>query len=265
MNLELTDRVALVTGGSKGIGRAIAKALAKEGVKVAVTARGISALQETADELRDSKILTVPADATDQEAANGVIAKVIEVFGGLDILVNNVGGAGKFGGFRDLTDVDWRKAFDLNVISCVHFVRAAEPHLLKSKCGRIINISSISGVQPGEFNPHYAVTKAATINLSKFLSNYFVKDGVLVNVICPGPVHSDSWDENVNRLAAERRISLQDARLQVEREESAKIPLGRVGEGEDVAGLVLYLASDKANWITGSCFHVNGGKLRTIW
>jgi len=264
MKHALSGRVALVTGGSKGIGRAIVQALAEDGARVAATARGAEALQAMKQELPELKILTVAADATDQEAVNSVVTRVIETYGRLDILVNNVGGAGKFGGFPDLVDADWRSAFDLNVLSVVHFVRAAEPYLRKSAHGRIVNISSIAGVQPGAFNPHYTVTKAATINLGKYLANYFVKAGVLVNVVCPGPVHSGSWDDNVRRLASVRGIPMEDAWQQVEREESAKIPLGRVGEGGDVAGLVAFLASDKASWITGSCFHVNGGKLSTI-
>ena len=264
MKLGLDGRVALVTGGSKGIGRAIARALAEEGAKVAITARGTGALDKTAAELREFGVLAVPADATSQEAAGSAVERVVDAFGGLDILVNNAGGAGKFGGFRDLRDEDWRNAFDLNVLSLVHFVRAAEPHLRRSKGGRIVNISSIVGLQPGTFNPHYAATKAATINLSKSLANYFVKDGVLVNAVCPGPVHSESWEANVRRLALERGVEFEQAWQQVELEEAAKIPLGRVGEGEDVAGLVVFLASERSRWITGSCFHVNGGKLRSV-
>jgi 3-oxoacyl-[acyl-carrier protein] reductase len=264
MNLSLRGRVALVTGGSKGIGRAIVQALAEEGARVAVTARGLAALQQTTQELNDHEILACTADATDQAAVDAAVQRVIEVYGKLDILVNNVGGAIKFGGFADLSDRDWQRAFDLNVLSIVHFVRASTPYLRQSSCGRIINISSISGIQPGTFNPHYTVTKAAAINLGKSLANYFVKDKVLVNTVCPGPVHSESWDDNVRRLALERRIPVEEAWHQVEREESLKIPLGRVGEGEDIAGLVAFLASDKAGWITGSCFHANGGKLSTM-
>ncbi len=264
MNLALNGRVALVTGGSKGIGRAIARALAEEGARVAVTARGAQALQDTARELSEWSVLAVAADATDPKAVDAAVARVIDAHGALDILVNNVGGAGRFGGFRDLGDADWRSAFDLNVLSMVRFVRAAEPHLRRSKCGRIINISSIAGVQPGSFNPHYTATKAATINLSKYLADYFVNDRVLVNVVCPGPVHSESWDENVRRVAAERNVPFEAAWREVEREEAAKIPMGRVGDGEDIAGFVAFLASEKAGWATGSCFHVNGGKLRAI-
>lgn len=264
MKLGIEGRVALVTGGSKGIGQAIARALAEEGARVAITARGTDALRKAAADLQEYDVLAVPADATRQEAADSAVARTVEAFGRLDILVNNVGGAATFGGFGDLSDEDWRNAFDLNVLSLVHFVRAAESHLRRSKAGRIVNISSIVGLQPGSFNPHYAATKAATINMSKFFANHFVKDGVLVNAVCPGPVHSESWEANVRRLALERGVGFEETWQQVEREESAKIPLARVGEGEDVAGLVVFLASEQARWITGSCFHVNGGKLSAI-
>ena len=263
---SLAGRVALVSGGSKGIGLAIVQALLQDGASVVLTARGIDGLTHAVEEvaLPGSKILAISADATRQDEVDHVVNRVVEAFGKLDILVNNVGGAGTFAGFGELTDDDWRMAYDLNVMSLVHFVRAAEPHLRLSNYGRVINISSIAGVQPGSFNPHYTVCKAATINLSKYLASYFVKDGVLVNVICPGPVHSDSWQENVDRLAGIRGISVEEAWQQVEREESAKVPLGRIGEGKDIASLVAFLASERASWITGSCFHVNGGKLQTI-
>lgn len=263
---SLSGRVALVSGGSKGIGRAIVQALLQDGARVVLTARGKDALATASAALAPygPNMLAVAADATRQEDIDRVVRQAIETFGSLDILVNNVGGAGKFAGFGELSDDDWRQAYELNVLSLVHFVRAAEQYLRQSSCGRIINISSIAGIQPGSFNPHYTVCKAATINLSKYLAGYFVKDKVLVNVVCPGPVHSDSWQENVTRLAGVRGMSAAEAWQQVEVEESAKIPLGRVGEGEDIAGLVSFLASDKASWITGSCFHVNGGKMQSI-
>ncbi|MEI6916347.1 MAG: SDR family oxidoreductase, partial [Armatimonadota bacterium] len=134
----------------------------------------------------------------------------------------------------------------------------------QSPAARIINISSISGIEPGFYNPHYTVTKAATINLSKYLANQLTPDGVLVNVVCPGPVYSDSWDRNVQRIADMRDIPLHEARELVNKEEELKIPLGRIGTGNDVAALATFLASDQADWITGSCFHVNGGKLRSM-
>jgi len=267
MDLGLKGRVAIVSGSSEAIGRAIARSLASEGVNVVICARGAESLAAVQDEIRQSggNAVTVAADVTDPEAVRTVVATAIERFGGLDILVNNVGGAIRFAGFLELTDDDWLDTFKLNVMATVYFVRYALPYLRQSLSPRIINISSISGVQPGYYNPHYTITKAAIINLSKFLANQFASEHILVNVVCPGPVHSRSWDRNVERIANIRGISLDEASLQVDLEEAGKIPLGRVGEGEDVTGLVTYLASDKAAWVTGSCFHVNGGKLSSMY
>lgn len=266
MGSELKGRVAIVSGGSKGIGKAIAKSLANEGVNVVICARGVEALETVQKEIQQSggNAVIASADATDPDAVRDVIATAIERFGGLDILVNNVGGVNRFAGFLELTDDEWLEAFELNVMAMVYFVRHALPWLRQSRAARIINISSISGVQPGSYNPHYTITKAAVINLSKYLANQFARDHILVNVVCPGPVHSHFWDRNVQQVANSRGISFDEARVQVDVEEAAKIPLSLVGEGDDVAGLVTFLASDKAAWITGSCFHVNGGKLRSM-
>lgn len=266
MDLELKGRVAIVTGGSKGIGRAIAKSLANEGVNVVICARGAEALAATENEIKQSggNVLTVSADVTDPESVRNVVVAAIERFGGLDILVNSAGGVSKFADFLKLADDDWLEAFKLNVMGVVYFVRYALPSLRQSHAARIINISSISGVQPGSYNPHYTTVKAAVISLSKYLANQFAGDGILVNVVCAGPVHSDFWDRNIQHIANSRNIPFAEARGQLEVEEASKIPLGRVGEGDDVAGLVTFLASDKAAWVTGSCFHVNGGKLRSI-
>lgn len=266
MELGLEGRIAIVTGGSKGIGKAIAKSLAAEGVTVVICARGRESLDQAQKEMEASggKAIAIPVDAEDPHSVSDLIAMVIEKAGGIDILVNNVGGASRFGGFFELSPDDWKMTFDRNVMTSVYFVQQAYPWLCKSAAARIINIASISGVQPGSYNPHYALTKAAIINLSKSLSNLFVKDNILVNAVCPGPVHSDSWDRNVRRIADMRNIPFENAMIDVDMEESAKIPVGRIGEGDDIAGLVAFLASDKASWITGSCFHVNGGKLHTI-
>lgn len=260
MKLGLVGKVALVTGGSKGIGLAIAKTLAEEGAKVVVTARGEAALQKVMNELSAFGIIGLSADATKQASVEDVVKVTVDTFGQLDILVNNVGGAGNFGGFSDLTNEDWQASFDLNILSIVNFVRACEKHLRSSQSGRIIIISSIAAAQPGHYNPHYTITKAASVNLGKYLANFFLDDKVLVNTVCPGPVHSDSWEANIKRLSSIRNQSFEDTWKLVEAEESKKIPLGRVGEGEDIASFVALLASERANWATGSCFHVNGGK-----
>ncbi len=266
MKLGLNGRVALITGGSQGIGKGIAMAFAEEGVKVAICARHMKELLivKKAIEKSGGKAIAISADATDTNNVKAVIKKVITEFGGLDILVNNVGGVDKYAGFMELENDDWQAAFKSNVMPVVNFTKLSLPWLKKSVAPRIINISSISGVQPGFYNPHYTTTKAAVINLSKYLSNEFAKDKILVNVVCPGPVHSRAWDRNVKHIADLQNISFAKAKIIVDDEEEGKILLGRVGEAEDIAGMVLFLSSDKATWITGACFHINGGKLRTI-
>jgi len=266
MELDLKGRVAIVTGSGKGIGKSIAMSLAKEGVKVVICARNEESLSSIRDDINKSggECLYVCADACKPEQVQKVIDTTIEKFGGLDILVNNVGGATKFAGFFELTDSDWMETFQLNVMSAVYSIRYALPFLQQSQAARIINISSISGVEPGSYNPHYTITKAAIINLSKFISNLVADKNILVNVVCPGPVHSHSWDMNIERIAKVRNIPIEKAKAQIDSEESAKIPIGRIGDGEDVASLVTFLASEKSRWITGSCFHINGGKLHSI-
>lgn len=243
MDLGLEGRVAIVTGGSKGIGKAIAESLIDEGVKVVICARGADSLAATQEEIRKSGnyAVTMQADVTKPDDVEKVVAFTVARFGGLDILVNNAGGATVFGTFSELEDKDWLDSYNLNVMSVVYFVRYAIPFLKQSQAPRIINIASISGFQPGYFNPHYAASKAAVINLSKYLANHLAKDKILVNTVCPGPINSGPW-EHVTR----------------------DFPLGRIGEVDDVAGLVTFLASDKVPWITGSCFHVNGGTLSSI-
>ncbi|MBI1870538.1 MAG: SDR family oxidoreductase [Chlamydiae bacterium] len=266
-HLTLTGRVALITGSSKGIGKAIAQSLAQEGADVVLTARDPVVLEATVQEFErlPGKAFAVAADATDPQSVQRVVGDAIQRFGRLDILVNNVGGVNKITKFYDLNRDDWISAFDLNVMTVVHFVQQALPWLKKSKVGRIINIASISGVEPGLLIPHYCASKAAVINLSKHLANLLGSDGVLVNVICVGQVHSDGRDQLAKQVAYEEEISLINARIKIDAQGAARIPLGRIGQGDDVAGLVTFLASDKSAWITGSCFHVNGGKHRSAF
>lgn len=266
MSREFEGRTAIVTGGSKGIGEGIAALLSAKGAHVAICGRGTEALEQAKTRLsaQDGDVLACHADVTSSDSVAQLVDAVVSRFGGIDILVNNAGGAGHFGGFLDLDEEEWVSAYRLNVLSIVLLVRHSLPFLRESRAPRIINISSISGVEPGFYNPHYASAKAASINLSKHLANTFAAENILVNVVCPGPVESCSWDENIQRIANTRGVPVEEAKKAVYMEEEGKIPLGRVGEGRDVAGLVGFLASDAASWITGSCFHVDGGKLRSM-
>ena len=266
MDLGLQNKAVLITGASKGIGKGIALAFAREGARVAICARDEGVLEKTAVEIKTlgAKVLAVPADVTDPGSATRVLAETVRRFQGLDVLINNAGGAEKFAGFWELEDEDWRQVYELNVLSIVAFVRAAAPHLKKSRAARIINIASTAGIQPGKSNPHYGAAKAAAINLSKSLANLFASDGILVHCICPGPVWTDSWDRTTRRKAKELKISYDEAAKLERAEDEAAIPLGRLGESQDVASLAVFLASAQASWITGSTFRVDGGKVRSM-
>lgn len=263
MKLELENKVALVTGGSKGIGADIVSLFTREGVKVAFCARASKELSELKKKIEANSGICLPleVDIFDPIQISECVKKVADSFGGIDILVNNVGGAIRPSGFVELSDSEWMKAYELNFMSVVRFTKACLPYLRKSLLKKIINISSIGAVQPGMFNPHYTATKAAVVNFTKYLSNVLAKEKILVNVVCPGPVHSDSWDKNIEKIAKELNIDFQEAAEKIEIEESAKIPLGIIGDGEQVANLVAFLASPLSTWTTGSCFHLNGGKL----
>jgi 3-oxoacyl-[acyl-carrier protein] reductase len=263
MDLQLKNRVALVTGGSKGIGASIVRHLAREGVKVVCCARPSDAMASLEAQVRaeGGSCAAMPVDVFDPIAVANVVEAAAGQWGGLDILVNNVGGALRFGSFADLADDDWMRSYEFNVMPVVRFTRAALPHLRRSTLRRIINVSSISALQPGSYNPHYAATKAAVVNLSKHLANVLAKENILVNAVCPGPVHSESWQENIRQNARNRGLPEAEVAAQFERDESAKIPLGQVGEGDHIASVVALLASPVSAWTTGSCIHVNGGKM----
>ncbi len=267
MKLELKNKVALVTGGSKGIGAEVSFSLAQEGVKVAFCARTSDAMKKLKEKIELNSGICMPLETNvfNPDEILACVQKTASTFGGIDILINNVGGAIQQAGFDDLSDEQWLKTYELNVLSVVRFTRACLPFLKNSSLKRIINISSISALQPGLFNPHYTTTKAAIVNLSKHLANILAKEKILVNVICPGPIHSDSWDTNVERKSQSLGLESTEMRRQIEEQESAKIPLGFVGEGHHVASLVCFLASPLSGWTTGSCFHLNGGKLANIF
>lgn len=264
---SLKDRVAIVTGGSKGIGRSIVRTLLEQGANVLTFSRGEVALRslEIEAERTPGTLAWLALDAREPGNEKIIVSKAIELFGRLDILINNLGGTLQFGGIDDLQDKDFHDAFDLNVMTFVRFTREAIPELKKSPNARIINISSISGSQPGFANPHYSLTKAATINLSKYFANILSKHNILVNVVCPGPVISDLWEKNVEWQADKTGEMVEAIRQSFEQRSASSIPLGRVGTGEDISGLVAFLASDHSSWITGSCFHVSGGKIQSAF
>lgn len=266
MDFALKDKIALITGSSGGLGKAIALSLAQERVSVIICGRNDKNLKKTESEINKLgvKVYKYSLEATNSKEVKKLFSKIVAKIGRLDILVNNIGGVEKFGSFFDLFDDDWRKAFELNFMTMVYFTREAMPWLKKSDCGRIINISSVPARQPGLFNPHYSASKAAVLNLSKYLSNILAKDNVLVNTVCPGTLAGGAWKRNITDRSRRLNISLKNTEGLMRRDEQNKVPLGRIATLEEVANIVTFLASEKASFITGTCIDIDGGVVKSI-
>ncbi len=266
MELGIRGKVAIVTGASKGIGRAIALALAAEGCKVVISARGIDDLRKVEAEITalGSVALAVAGDATSAADNIKLVDETVNRFGTVHILVNNAGGADAFSSFEELTDDDWLKTWNLNVMSTIRMVRAALPHMQAQKWGRIINISSESAIQPDPFMPHYNASKAALNNLTKSLSKAYGKDGILVNTVSPAFIKTPLVEGLLRNQAKEQGISEDEAEQHFLKTIRPNIVLGRAGNPEETAGIVVFLASDQASFITGSNFRVDGGSVASV-
>lgn len=269
MELGLQGKVALVTGSSKGIGFAIAEALAREGCKVVLNARNAADLGSAAAQIRKAApSAAVHAVASDVAAPGGserAVAETVEKFGTIHILVNNAGGIGRFGAFAELTDDEWLAVFQLNVMSAVRASRAAIPHMQRQKWGRIINISSESGTQPDALMPHYNASKSALNSLTKSLSKAYGADGILVNTVSPAFIRTPLVDEMLANQAKSRGLSSADEAERVfVREFRPNIVFGRAGRPEETAGIVVFLASEQASFITGSNYRVDGGSVASL-
>lgn len=266
MELGLKDKVVLVTGSSKGIGRSIATAFARVGCNVVINGRHAEELDATAAEIRKAggTVHTVVADVMQAEGARGTVDATVQRFGTIHVLVNNAGGIGRFGSFAELTDQEWIDIFNLNVMSAVRITRAALPHMQKQKWGRVINISSESGTQPDPMMPHYNASKAALNNLTKSLSKAYGKDGILVNTVSPAFIRTPLVDEMLGRQAKASGITVDEAERNFLKELRPNIVLGRAGKSHETAGIVVFLASEQATFITGSNFRVDGGSVASI-
>ena len=258
--MELAGQVALVTGASKGIGRAIALELARVGADLAINARGREALGAVADEVRacGRQVETVAADVATEAGGQLVVERAVARFGRVDVLVNNAG-RGAPRRLLELTEVDWQASFALNFMSAVRLSLACVP-IMRAQCGgRIVNIASRVGRQPDPLFAPYAAAKAALINFTKSLANAFSKDGILSNCIVPGLIRTEAVEEAARASAAATGRTVEEVLAETLRRRP--IPAGRMGEPADVAGLVVFLASPHASWITGGTFSVDGGIL----
>ncbi len=267
MDLGLKDKIILVTAASQGIGRAIAEAFAAEGAKVAITARRGDHIQQAAQEISHSagtQVMGIAADASKADDNIRMVDEVVKRFGTVHVLVNNAGGVGAFADFDQLTDQDWLDVLNLNVMSAVRASRAALPHMQRQKWGRIVNISSESGTQPDAAMPHYNASKAAMNNLTKSLSKAYAKDGILVNAVSPAFIMSPLLKDMLQKMAKEQGVTFQDAVDGFLTQNRPHIELKRPGEPAEVASAVVFLASERASFITGANLRIDGGSVASV-
>jgi 3-oxoacyl-[acyl-carrier protein] reductase len=262
MDMGLKGTVALVAASSQGLGKAIARALAEEGANLVMCARRADVLEDAAREIREAtgvEVGTVAADVSTAEGVGKALAAVEEKFGRLDVLVNNAGGPPP-GEFVKHDDAAWQKAFELNLLSTVRMIRGALPWLQKSGRGRIINMSSTSVKQPIEQLVLSNSIRAAVIGMAKTLANEVGRYGITVNNVAPGRFSTDRIRQ-LDRARAQALGITEEEAGNLMREQ---IPLGRYGKPEELAYLVVFLASDKAAYINGTTIQVDGGMVKGI-
>jgi 3-oxoacyl-[acyl-carrier protein] reductase len=264
MDLGIKGRVAIVTGGGRGIGRATAGRLLEEGVRVAICARTKEELGRARDELEaqtGGQILAIAADTSVEADIRRLVGETAERFGGVDILVNNAGQmySGRFGA---LTDGGLQTQLDTKLFGFLRAIREVLPYMQASRWGRIVNIVGGAGKEPDPYMFGSGMTNSALLNLTKSLSTEFADRGVLVNAVCPGWVDTGMWRRNAPSLAAELGVQSEE---EARRLAARKNALGRFGRPEELADAIVFLCSERASYITGVSLNVDGGRLKGLW
>jgi len=257
MELGLRDRVAIVAASSQGLGRATAEGFAAEGCRVAICSRNQTALSAVAEQIRrqyKTEVWAEPFDVTDASAVGDFVNAVVQKFGAADICVTNAGGP-PAKGFLATTVEEWKRSVELNFLSAVYFAHAVIPHMQKKKWGRIITITSITTKQPVSDLVYSNAVRAAVVGLVKSLANEFGKDGILVNNVGPGFTATDRLKE----LAKSRSATLNKTEKEILDGWSADTPLKRLGEPRELADTIVWLASERASYISGQTMLVDGG------
>jgi NAD(P)-dependent dehydrogenase (short-subunit alcohol dehydrogenase family) len=249
MDLGLARKACLVTGSTGGIGRETARLLAAEGALVATHGRG--------DAPGIGERLHLRADLSEPHAPATVVGAAAEALGGLDVLVNNAGFAVQ-ARFEEVTDQEWDSMWQLNVMSYVRAIRAALPHLRESR-GSIVNVSSTAGKRPSVGMPHYSVSKAAVLSLSRLVADAYAGDGIRCNAVTPGPTATEAW-LGEGGLADQQGGQRDEVLAKV----GAGRPLGRLAEPKEIASVIAFLASEQASYVTGAAWSADGGTVSII-
>jgi 3-oxoacyl-[acyl-carrier protein] reductase len=259
MDLGLRGRVCVVTGASQGIGLAISSRLIAEGASVLMIARDADRLAAVAEDLGAEWLA---GDVTVPDCGERIVATAVEQFGAIDVLINNAGTSANVP-LAQLTDDDWREQFDLNVVASVRLMQLAAPRMAERGWGRIVNVASSSGKRPSASNAAYSAAKAAQLSASRAFADAYAAKGVLVNAVAPGPVGTGLWlDEGgLADQAAETQGTSREEALQAA---AAKLPIRRFGAPQEVADVVVFLASDRAAFVSGAAWSVDGGTVAII-
>jgi len=254
MELGLKGKVAIVTGGSEGIGRATALRFAQEGTRVAICARRQGPLDEVAATIRAAggEVLAVSVDVMQADQLKAFVDRVASEFGRIDILVNNAGTSiSKH--FGEIDDATWHLDLELKLMGAIRGCRAAIPYMQKQGGGRIVNITTIGGKAPRPSSTPTSVTRAAGLALTKALSKDYAKDNILVNTVCIGLIKSGQHEKRADAAGIAREVYYAD------KAKAAGIPIGRFGEAAEAANVIAFLASDAASYVTGTSVNLDGG------
>jgi len=260
MDLGLRERVCVVTGSTGGIGRETARLLSEEGAHVVVCGRDAERVEKTRAEL--GAALGVAVDLANEGAAESLIGRAAAEVGPVDVLVNNVGIAYQVA-FEDVSDQQWNEMWELNVLSYVRAIRAVLPAMRERRRGAIVNVSSTAGKRPSTSMPNYSVTKAAVLSLSRLVADLYAGDGIRCNAVTPGPTATDAW-LGEGGLADQQAAMSGRSRDEVLEAVGKGRPLGRLAQAEEIAGVIVFLCSERASYVTGSAWSADGGTVPII-
>jgi 3-oxoacyl-[acyl-carrier protein] reductase len=269
MDLGLSGRSCVVTGASRGIGRETARLLCAEGASVLLVARGEDRLEAATGEASAAgsdaggRAAHLALDVTAENAGERMLAEASGRFGALDVLVNGAGAA-KWRDLGEVPDEDWRAQYELSVMAPLRAMRAAAPAMAERGWGRVVNVCSTAGKRPSSAMPEYSVAKAAELSLSRLFADRYAKQGVLVNAICPGPVESEMWMEPGGLLDQSQELSGAASREDALEAAGSKRPIGRLAEVGEIAAAIVFLCSERASYVSGAAWSVDGGTVQVI-